>query len=602
MTREWVVVSCCLALVGCSSNPTSERLFLRQGAVVSPPTTFTVTLQTPKSVAPATVTLGATGSITIGGGATISAPGTSLSTITNVGSGGVVLQPAATLGNLWSTSNVTVGSRVHALGTIHATSVNPPPDATVHIDQGIDLATPLLPAVVTSWTVTYPSATVSNISVSPNQTASKAPGRYGTVLVSAGATLSLSAGTYYFDTLDIEPGAKFSLTQTTGPVVVYVRTSVIYHGAIVTSPTGSTPDFLLVYLGTIGITLDSSFTGGLIAPSAATTLRAVTGGHAGVFFGASFVVDANATVNYRAPNALLAAQGTGTLTRGACAASIIPNYALATGPRELQYQQDIIRYCTGTDIPACEVTLRARMNVDFYTAAAMLFTNRITPGIYLQVVRDRDAALIRFKNNPTLACSVVAHDGDGDYVPDSADACPTTPPFTPVLANGCTNTQVPAGPSATDVQSVVKNLGVNLDPRCFNAPVPSIPTPLGAWRLPSDPTVGKAIWLSRDPTTSQCPLYYQLEVNLTDGQPVRTVTFAATEDTTLPWITRPSGAVQFNVHTTDSGNRATWASYSVYTRSYRARAFNAGGRRSDWSDYVAAGGEDCVVGEACVDR
>ena len=603
MKRAWAVLWCCCGLAGCDlKSPATEELVLRQGAVVSPPTTLTITLQTPKSILPAAVTLGAMGSITIGGGATIAGAGTALSTITNVGSGGVSIQPAAVLGSLWSTSNVTISSRVHALGTIHATSVNPPPDATVHIDHGIDLTTPLTPAVVTSWSVTYPSATVANISVPPNQVMAKPPARYGTVLVGAGATLSLTTGTYYFDTLDIEPNAKLSLTQTAGPILVYVRTSLIYHGAIVTSPTGSTPDFLLGYFGTGAVTADSTFSGTLVALSAAVTLRAVTGGHAGAFFAKSFVIDANTVINYRAPNAILAAQGTTTLTRGACASSIIPNDALAAGPRELQYQQDLIRYCTGTDIPACEVTLRARMNVDFYTAAAMLYTNRIATGTYLQVLRDRDAALTRFQINPTLGCSVVAHDADGDYVPDSGDSCPTTPPLTPVLANGCSNTQVPPGPSATDVQGIIKNLGVNLDPRCFNAPVPAVPAPLGAWRLPSDPSVGKAVWLSRNPVGSQCPLYYQIEVVLTDGLGVRTVTFQDSEDTTLPWITRPAGAVQFNIHTADPGNRGTWASYGVYTRSYRARAFNAGGRRSDWSDYTSAGREDCVVGEACVDR
>jgi hypothetical protein len=277
-----------------------------------------------------------------------------------------------------------------------------------------------------------------------------------------------------------------------------------------------------------------------------------------------------------------------------------------TGPpsqtQELQYQAAILSACTAPGSPACQITVRARMNFDFFTAAMLMFGGHISTGQYGQVLRDRDAAMRRFRADASLTCDVAAHDVDGDYVPDDLDACPNTPPLTPVLANGCTNTQVPAGPPAAEVQSLLKNVGVNLDPRCVGAPPPAVPAPLGAWRFPSNPSVGKAIWVSKDSGTSTCPLFYQLEVVLTDGAGIRTVTFPGTTDVIVPGITRPKGAVQFNVHATDAGNAGAWASYSVYTRSYRARAFNAGGQQSAWSAFLKAGNEDCVVGQACADR
>jgi len=280
---------------------------------------------------------------------------------------------------------------------------------------------------------------------------------------------------------------------------------------------------------------------------------------------------------------------------------IQPSDVLTGNAREIQYQQDILRYCTGVGISTCETTIRARMNVDYFMAAARLFSNRVSTGTYIQVVRDRTNKLRSFRQNPTLACEVAAHDLDGDYVPDRLDVCPNTPPLTPVLANGCTNTQIAAGPSITEVQKNAKRIGVNVDPRCKGAPVPAVPVPLGAFRS-TDPTRGKALWVSRDPGTSGCPLYYELEFYITDGSSLRTAVFPASQNIGLSWIKPPAGALQFKIQTSDSGDRAAWASYAVFTKTFRVRAFNFSGQRSAWSDFFSFGREDCVAGQPCQDQ
>lgn len=302
------------------------------------------------------------------------------------------------------------------------------------------------------------------------------------------------------------------------------------------------------------------------------------------------------TGNARAPWSLHEILVQGASSPSACAAAIVPSALLTGREREVQYQADLLRYCTGAGLASCEQTVRARMNVDFFMAAAQVYTGRMSTGTHIAVLRERQAKLRAFRKDPASACEVAAHDGDGDYVPDGADACPATPALTPVLADGCTNPGIPAGPDPRGVARQVSRLALALDPRCAHALPPPTPNPLGVSRLSRDPGVGKAIWLSRDPGTTGCPLYYEVEFTLNDGLPRSTI-FKATEDVDLPWTVRPAGAVQFNVRASDGGDRGAWADYGSFTRSFRARAFDFAGQKSGWSDVVSPTYADCAAGQ-----
>jgi hypothetical protein len=585
------------AACGSSRGPTEQGAVVIAAAAPAQPIHLTATITTPHLVSPLTVVLGANGSLAIDDAAKVNGGGTTVSLATNMGTAGVAVQPDAVMGTIESTSPVTLADRDHLLGKVVAAKTTE--GNSVHVDGGLDTTTVLTPATITTWAVTYPAAVVTSVSVPVNGTSTAAPGRYGTLQVFTGGKLNLSAGTYFIDSLDLEPSAKLILNQDAGPVILYVRTSVIYRGSITTT-SGVSPDLLFGYFGTADLSIQASFVGTIVAPTAKIVLATVTGGHTGAFFGANIEVSANTTVNYRPGNVILTVQPGGAIDT--CAQAVQPNHALTGNALELQFQGDILRYCTGTHITSCERTIRARMNVDFFIAASSILSSHMTTGQYQQIVKDRDSKLASFRQNPTLACDVAAHDVDGDYVPDDKDACNNTPPLTPVLANGCTNTQVPTGPDITAVQNVVQRIGINVDPRCVGAPRPAIPTPLGAFRSTTDPTLGKAIWVSRDSGTTACPLYYQIDARLTDGSPPRAMLFQASEDTTLSWIARPSGAVQFNLHTTDGGNRGAWADYSVFTVTFRVRALNLAGGVSEWSDFFEFDNVDCVAGAPCQDK
>jgi hypothetical protein len=296
----------------------------------------------------------------------------------------------------------------------------------------------------------------------------------------------------------------------------------------------------------------------------------------------------------------------GTASLEDCVAAVPANQTLSGAARELQYQQDILQYCTGTENSTCLNTVRARARVDYFTAAASMYTDRISTGQYGLFVRDREALLLSIDKDAALACNVAAHDADGDFVPDNLDACPMTPPLTPVLPNGCSHTPIPTGPDVAEVKDFIKYFGISVDPRCKTATRPAVPAPLGVFRG-SDRSLGKAVWLSRDPGTSLCPLYFEIEFYLTDstGRAIpglRTITLPSGAATSLSWITPPVGASQFHITTADAGDGAAWAVYSVFTYSLRARAFNLAGQRSAWSDFFTLSTADCVAGQPCTDR
>jgi len=583
--------------IGCTQrDPGQAGIEVRQSELTSPAITFNLALQTPAGMSPTAVTIGATRSVSIGGATKITRSGTALSTVTNMGSNGVQAQPDAVLGDVWSTSNVDLRDRVHVLGTVHAPSVTQ--GNSVRIDKGIDRTTPLTPATITSWKVTYPAATVVNVTLQPGQSISEQPARYGAVSIASSATLTLSTGSYFLDSLDLEPGGQIKLNQDNGPVIIYARNSLIFRGKVVSATSGVSPDVLLGYLGTSGIFIESSFTGTIVAPSAALTLRAVTGGHTGAFFGQSVSVDPNTTVTFRPGQVILTVSPPGV---AGCAAAIVPSDTLTGRAQMIQYQQDITRYCTRFDLGNCEATLRARVKVDYYTSAVQVVAGTRAPELHFALIHDRERKMHAIRGNETLACQIVKADTDQDFVTNSQDACANTPLLTATFDNGCTDSSTPDGSHLKNLDWSRFRIAIAGDPRCKNAPQPHPPEPLGAWRFPPDPTVGKAVWFSASNDTSGCPIFYDVEVELTDGQGVRQVTFnVPQDDRNVTWIPRPAGIFQVNLHTSDAGNAGAWASYSVWTRQYRVRAFNAAGMISIWSQWYSPGFESCVAG-ACGD-
>jgi hypothetical protein len=111
------------------------------------------------------------------------------------------------------------------------------------------------------------------VTVPPNETASRAPGSYGQVTVFTNARLQLTAGTYFFTGLQLEPQSILEVDESAGPVLIFVSQSIIYRGRIA-EPGGATATVFLGYTGTNAVFLEAPFNGTLVAPNANLTLGA----------------------------------------------------------------------------------------------------------------------------------------------------------------------------------------------------------------------------------------------------------------------------------------------------------------------------------------
>ena len=131
------------------------------------------------------------------------------------------------------------------------------------------------------WSVTFPPPS-RDVFLAPDATGTLAPGSYGQVTVSSRATLSLSAGSYFFTRLTVEPQGRLVANESGGPVTLHVRTSLVWRGDIL--QTGGT-GLLVGYFGTADVVVERAFAGTLIAPSARVTLASITSpGFVGRFF------------------------------------------------------------------------------------------------------------------------------------------------------------------------------------------------------------------------------------------------------------------------------------------------------------------------------
>jgi hypothetical protein len=154
-----------------------------------------------------------------------------------------------------------------------------------------------------AWNMTFPTPHQGNVLVSPDTTRVLAPGAYGSVSADSRALLKLSTGTYYFDSLGLEPQAVFELDQTAGPVTIYVKSQLTFRGSV-RAAGGATPALLLGYFGSGTALLEGPFIGTVIAPHGTLRLATVAAGHRGVFFGNKVSVEANTQVTYLTPAGL----------------------------------------------------------------------------------------------------------------------------------------------------------------------------------------------------------------------------------------------------------------------------------------------------------
>jgi hypothetical protein len=182
-------------------------------------------------------------------------------------------------GDVLSRAVVVLRDRAHVHGFIRTTNVIQPGSGTVVDGAEEESAVVVLPDLTLN--VTFPTSSQGTIELEPNQQQTALPGYYNNLHPKTGAQVFLSSGTYYFNTLFLEPGSKVWINASAGPVVIWVKNSFTFRGAFLASG-GGFPRVFAGYLGTSMAVVESSYQGTLSAPNAKISVSTVQN-HEGAF-------------------------------------------------------------------------------------------------------------------------------------------------------------------------------------------------------------------------------------------------------------------------------------------------------------------------------
>lgn len=166
-----------------------------------------------------------------------------------------------------------------------------------------------------------------------------------------------------------------------------------------------------------------------------------------------------------------------------------------------------------------ELAFFQAVNRDYSRLARLLIAEKITPAVYLQMVRDRTRKSERARKDPSWAASWICGDYDGDLVPNDRDGGPNTPDLRPTDDRGrATNEPPPKAPSAVDVREALSRLKFRFAPKCQNAPAP-LGVEVGDLRFVGPQKGVFSVTVSREKNQSPgCEVFYQVSVRV-----VRTV-------------------------------------------------------------------------------
>jgi hypothetical protein len=275
----YLLFSLVLGVAHCSSlrdKPGEETA--TSSEALTAPTTFTIAL--PPQVPVQSVGAGANETLLIDDGAIVHTSAGTFATIVNLGSSQTNLGVGSNVGNVWSVGPVVLRDRAHVTGSIRGQgSITVAPTASVSPGP-IVANTPITPPDSISWAVTFPSPG-GDVLLKPSARRTLPPGSFGALTVQPSATLILTSGTYFFQSIDFESHATVSLDDSHGPIAIYVANSVIYRASV--SDTANNPANILIgFAGTAPVSIEASFDGTFVAPAARVTVGSLA--HRGAFF------------------------------------------------------------------------------------------------------------------------------------------------------------------------------------------------------------------------------------------------------------------------------------------------------------------------------
>jgi hypothetical protein len=270
-----------------------DRLWLNAGLPEPVARVQTVHLPMPARMRPDVPTLLTSEKLTLDARANVVRNGPSTSV--NTGSGTLEVGAEAAVGRLWSTAPIILGNRAQASRVTSAASVSLLPGAVVTGTTRENVQ--FRPIESFDWPIGVPSASMGDRTATAG-TLSLLPGRYGSVVVSANATLALAQGDYYFEKLSVAGGGKLNVDEHAGATRVCIESDVVFSGSMAALD-GEMDSLLVVALTNAAIGLNGPFDGTFVAPNAALTLSATNADYHGAFFARTIRVSPSVGVQFR---------------------------------------------------------------------------------------------------------------------------------------------------------------------------------------------------------------------------------------------------------------------------------------------------------------
>jgi hypothetical protein len=202
-------------------------------------------------------------------------------------------------GNISSVAQVWIGSQATIDGFVRSRS-------TIETQAGAQILGARTPSTTvsgfeTSWNVDWPTTNSGNVTRNAGQPGelNVVPGSYGQLNVHSNNKLRFKAGSYFFDSYNVEPQVQINVDTTEGQVFIYVKNSFTHKSPF--SDAGGGPGRVLVgYRGTGTAYVEAPFVGTIVAPNGGIELRRpnVAGLHRGSFFGKRVQVFSDSKVQF----------------------------------------------------------------------------------------------------------------------------------------------------------------------------------------------------------------------------------------------------------------------------------------------------------------
>lgn len=255
-----------------------------------------IAIRLPKGVQLRNVALAATGSMSLGDRSVVSGPTAAVGSVANLGPGQTQIGVNANVRtNVISTPQALLASKARIEGSLLTTTAPTlKHDATVA--GGITTDARLTPLTRLDWMPPAPLAG-SDFTLKPNATGALSAGAYRNVTIFPRANVTLAPGVYQMNNFDLKPQATLTLDNRSGPIVIYVASTLIMKGTVELLGSGS--NFGIIYEGTNATTIEAPFSGAIVAPYGQLRLAAMGSRQfEGQFIGQSLIVDPDVQVTY----------------------------------------------------------------------------------------------------------------------------------------------------------------------------------------------------------------------------------------------------------------------------------------------------------------